>query len=228
MGLPPSYQRHRRRRHLRLVPPLFSSFHLFWRSPRLISALPFSDSDFSGMLIPTAGFQSRASSFLSRRAPQVHQHKVAPLFIKEVIFPLFSVLPSVSCRLKKKKKKKRGKKRHATLGKEAFQGDCYCKRPRPPSHKSSFPTEAAAVWEHLLAAAPRQEVKSHPLFLSAADCGAADVAAGLHGGGRRPEEGRRAAAGGGPGPLGRPEAQDVPTGRPGRQGEPGGDTHTSR
>lgn len=77
---------------------------------RLISPLPFSDSDFNRMLILTGGFQSRASSFLSRRAPQVHQHKVALLFIKEVIFPfsgfsLFSFLSHV-----RKKTRESGKR----------------------------------------------------------------------------------------------------------------------
>lgn len=52
------------------------------------------------MLILTAAFQSGGSSFLSRRAPQVHQHKVTLLFIKEVIFPfsvfaLFSLMSHV-------------------------------------------------------------------------------------------------------------------------------------
>lgn len=78
---------------------------------RLISPLPFSDSDFNRMLILTGGFQSRGSSFLSRRAPQVHQHKVALLFLEEVIFPvsacsLFSLLSHI-----RKKTRESGKRR---------------------------------------------------------------------------------------------------------------------
>lgn len=65
--------------------PFPLSFSLFF-SYSLIFPLPFSDSGLNRMLILTGGFQSQDTSFSSWCAPQVHQHKVTPLFKKEVVF----------------------------------------------------------------------------------------------------------------------------------------------
>lgn len=67
--------------------PFPLSFSLFF-SYSLIFPLPFSDSGLNRMLILTGGFQSQDTSFSSWCAPQVHQHKVTPLFKKEVVFLL--------------------------------------------------------------------------------------------------------------------------------------------
>lgn len=127
--------------------PFPLSFSLFF-SYSLIFSLPFSDSGLNRMLILTGGFQSQDTSFSSWCAPQVHQHKVTPLFKKEVVFLLpvyfflspssFSLLRFLSlsslCLLSRLKKQKR---RHETLGKAVFQGDCYC-LPKPWQMQNAF------------------------------------------------------------------------------------------
>lgn len=59
------------------------TFHPSLLPPPLISTLPFSVGSLNRMLILTGGFQSRGSSFSSRCALQVHQHKVTTLFPKK-------------------------------------------------------------------------------------------------------------------------------------------------
>lgn len=63
--------------------PTFHPSLLFFFPLPLISTLPFSVGSLNRMLILTGGFQSRGSSFSSRCALQVHQHKVTTLFPKK-------------------------------------------------------------------------------------------------------------------------------------------------
>lgn len=131
--------------------PFPLSFSLFF-SYSLIFPLPFSDSGLNRMLILTGGFQSQDTSFSSWCAPQVHQHKVTPLFKKEVVFFLpvyFFLTPSslshsraVSLSLSLSalsllSRLKKQKRRHETLGKAVFQGDCYC-LPKPWQMQNAF------------------------------------------------------------------------------------------
>lgn len=74
--------------------PFPLSFSLFF-SYSLIFPLPFSDSGLNRMLILTGGFQSQDTSFSSWCAPQVHQHKVTPLFKKEVVFSFLFLFNSL-------------------------------------------------------------------------------------------------------------------------------------